>query len=427
MTTEIKVPALPESVADATVAKWYKQVGDSVSRDENLVDLETDKVMLEVPAAVDGVIESITKAEGTIVKSDEVLCMIKEGAVAAPQADKSEQPAPEDQEEATAAATTPQVTAVAETKASPAAEISAASAAVASAAALSPAVRRLVAEHGLDASTLKGTGKDGRVLKEDVVKVVQAQQSAGKSQASSGDAVTPAMGAREEKRVPMSRLRARVAERLMQAKHSTAMLTTFNEIDMQPVMDLRAKYKDQFMKMHDTKLGFMSFFIKAVLEALKRYPTINASIDGQEIVYHNYFDIGVAVSSPRGLVVPVIRNVDQLSMADIEKSIVEFAQKSQNNQLTIEEMTGGTFTITNGGVFGSMLSTPILNPPQCGILGMHNIVKRAVVVDDEIVIRPIMYVALSYDHQLVDGRESVGFLVTIKELLEDPARILLAL
>ena len=401
MTIEIKVPALPESVADATVAKWYKKVGDVVRRDDNLVDLETDKVMLEVPALSDGILTSIDAAEGSVVESEALLGSMTEGEITV--SDQSESLSDSE-------SNTIEMTGGMSIDSSNAPDV------------MSPSVRRLVSEQGIDTSGMVGTGKHGRLLKTDLLEAV-----GNKSEQTSTSENNAIASPDREQRVPMSRLRARVAERLMEAKQNTAMLTTFNEIDMKPVMDLRAKYKDQFMKSHDTKLGFMSFFIKAAVEALKRYPTINASIDGQEIVYHNYFDIGVAVSSPRGLVVPVIRNADQLSMAEIEKSILGFAEKSKNNQLSMEDMMGGTFTITNGGVFGSMMSTPILNPPQCGILGMHNIVKRPVVVDDEIVIRPMMYVALSYDHQLVDGRESVGFLVTIKQLLEDPARFLLGL
>ncbi len=410
MTIEIKVPALPESVADATVAKWYKQVGDTVKRDENLVDLETDKVMLEVPALVDGILTAIDAPEGSVVESDALLGIVTEGAIEPASAEAIPVQAGSE--------ASSQVIPVSESALAPAQASSTPQVAGASSSAsdvLSPSVRRLVGEAGVETAHIQGTGKNGRLLKTDVLSAMQS------------DGIQAVMPPDREQRVPMSRLRMRVAERLMQAKHSTAMLTTFNEIDMKSVMNLRAQYKDLFMKTHDTKLGFMSFFVKATVEALKRYPTINASIDGQDIIYHNYFDIGVAVSSPRGLVVPVIRNVDQLSMADIENAIIDYATKAKNNQLSLEEMTGGTFTITNGGVFGSMLSTPILNPPQCGILGMHNIVERPVVVDGEIVVRPVMYVALSYDHQLVDGRESVGFLVTIKQLLEDPARILLGL
>lgn len=401
--TDIKVPVLPESVADATVAKWYKQPGEAIARDENLVDLETDKVMLEVTAPADGVLKEIAKAEGEIVTPNDILGLIEDGAKVSASA-KSATPA-------AAAAKAPTAT-------------------VSESADLSPAVRRLVQEHDIDPATIKGTGKDGRIVKEDVLKFLESGSSAATPAPSlaTPQVQTSTVSGREEKRVPMSRLRARIAERLVQVQQESAILTTFNEIDMKPVMDIRAQYKDKFEKTHGVKLGFMSFFVKAAVEALKRYPAVNASIDGNDVVYHGYFDIGIAVSTPRGLVVPVIRNADQMSMAEIEKSINEYAVKARDNKISMEDMTGGTFTITNGGVFGSMMSTPIINPPQSGILGMHNIVKRPMVVEnDEIAVRPMMYVALSYDHRIIDGRESVGFLVTIKQLLEDPARILLEL
>ena len=390
MSIEIKVPVLPESVSDATIAKWYKKEGDAVARDENIVDLETDKVMLEVPAIADGIMEKIIKPEGSVVKAQEVIALLKEGAAVKPK------PA-----ETTKAAEKPAETASAKT-------------AAASAENLSPSVRRLVSEKEVNVSQLKGTGKQGRVLKEDVEKLLQV-----------GDAGAKPQAGRSEKRVPMSRLRARIAERLVQVQHEGALLTTFNEINMKPVMDLRKKYKDQFEKAHGTRLGFMSFFTKACVEALKRFPVVNASIDGTDIVYHNYYDIGIAVGSDRGLVVPVVRDTDQLSMADIERAIRDFAEKAQNGKLTLEEMMGGTFTITNGGTYGSMLSTPIINAPQSAILGMHNIVERPVVENGEIVIRPMMYVALTYDHRIIDGKEAVQFLVTIKELLEDPSRMII--
>lgn len=391
MAIEVKVPMLPESVADATVAKWYKKPGDQVKRDENLVDLETDKVMLEVPAPDDGVLKEISKSEGSTVKADEILAIIVSGAggeikeEAKPKT--QEQKAPE--AKPSAKETTPD---------------------------LSPSVRRAVAEQGISAADIKGTGKGGRITKEDVVSSAQPKEQ-----------ISVASGERPEKRVPMSRLRARIAERLVAAQHNAAMLSTFNEVNMDPVMEIRARYKDQFEKSHGARLGFMSFFVKATVEALKRFPAVNASIDGQDIIYHGYYDVGIAVSSPRGLVVPVLRNADQMSMADIEKAIADYANKAKEGKLTLEEMTGGTFTITNGGVFGSLMSTPIINPPQSAILGMHNIVKRPMVEDDQIVIRPMMYLALSYDHRIIDGRESVSFLVTIKNLLEDPARLLLEL
>lgn len=404
MAIEIKVPVLPESVADAMIAKWYKSVGEHVEEGENLVDLETDKVMLEVPAPESGVIESISHQEGESVESGVVLCQLSAG-------DAAKAPAPSEQ-----AIQSEETTDVQSEDAS-----------------LSPAVRRLVSENNIDITQIKATGKNGRIIKEDVEAYLKSNsvtkttenKAEPTQKVAASEAIATDSSGREEQRVPMSRLRARIAERLLGAKNNTAMLTTFNEINMKPVMDLRAKYKDKFEKTHDTRLGFMSFFTKATVEALKRFPSINASLDGSDIVYHGYFDVGIAISSPRGLVVPILRDVDQMSMADIEKQIRQYGGKAKDNKLTMEEMTGGTFTITNGGVFGSMLSTPILNPPQSAILGMHNIVERPVVENGEIVIRPIMYVALSYDHQVVDGRESVSFLVTIKELIEDPARLLL--
>lgn len=398
MSIEVKVPALPESVADATVALWHKQPGDEVKRDETLLELETDKVMLEVPAVQDGVLEKILKPVGSKVTAAEVLGMLSASKGGATAAAKTE-PAPAAAAEKTAA-----------TKVSTSDD-------------LSPAVRRLVGEQDVNVDHIKGTGKGGRITKEDVL---TAGKTAAPSTTSSPSASVPAVaGERAEQRVPMSRLRARIAERLVEAQHNAAMLTTFNEVNMQPIMDLRARYKDTFEKAHGVKLGFMSFFVKASIEALKRFPVVNASIDGEDIIYHGYNDIGIAISSPRGLVVPILRNAETMSMADIEKAIIDYSNKARDGKLTIEEMTGGTFTITNGGIFGSMLSTPIINAPQCAILGMHNIVKRPVVENDEVVVRPIMYVALSYDHRLIDGRESVSFLLTIKQLLEDPSRLLL--
>ena len=381
MSIEIKVPTLPESVADAVVAKWYKKPGEFVERDENLVDLETDKVMLEVPAPKSGIIESLSVAEGDIVEAHQVIAVLKEG--------EAQSSAPAEESKASDAS-----------KPSPD---------------LSPSVRRMAAEKDIDTRAIQGSGKGGRITKQDL---------AG-SQSSSPTPETVPAGSRTEKRVPMSRLRQRIAERLVDAQHQAAMLTTFNEINMKPVMDIRKRYKDQFEKKHGVRLGFMSFFTKAVVEALKRFPAVNASIDGTDLIYHNYFDIGIAIGSPRGLVVPILRNTEAMSMADIEKQIREYAERAQTGKITMEEMTGGTFTVTNGGTFGSMLSTPIVNPPQSGILGMHNIVERPVVENGEVVVRPIMYVALSYDHRVIDGRESVQFLVTIKEMLEDPSRLLL--
>lgn len=401
MSVEIKVPVLPESVSDATVATWHKQPGEPVERDENLVDIETDKVVLEVVAPGDGTLEEILKDTGATVTAQEVIAKFKEGA-AAPTA-KKEAPA----------------------KAAKAAPTQAASAEPQSVNA-SPSVRRLINEKGIDPSTIEGTGKGGAITKADVEKALKGNGNGG-APASTRSSTTVISGARSEKRVPMSRLRARIAERLLSAQHDAAILTTFNEVNMQPVMDLRAKYKDKFEKVHGIKLGFMSFFAKAAIEALKRFPAVNASIDGNDVVYHGYFDIGVAVSTERGLVVPVLRDADQMSMADIEKKIVELGTKARDGKLTIEEMTGGTFTVSNGGIFGSLLSTPILNPPQSGILGMHKIEQRPVVENGEVVVRPMMYLALSYDHRIIDGRESVQFLVTIKDMLEDPARLLLEL
>jgi 2-oxoglutarate dehydrogenase E2 component (dihydrolipoamide succinyltransferase) len=393
MSIEVKVPMLPESVADATVSVWHKKIGDFIHRDENLVDLETDKVVLEVPAPETGILEQILYQTGDIVNAEQVIAMIKPAA------------------EPVAAGDSPVVSAAKADMASPAKETSSQD--------LSPAVRRMVAEHAVDVNTVSGTGKGGRITTQDV------KAALSKPVVASSPTLTMPKDARFEERVPMSRLRARIAERLVEAQQTAAILTTFNEVNMKPVMDLRQKYKDVFEKKHGVRLGFMSFFTKAVVEALKRFPAVNASIDGNDMVYHGYQDIGIAVSSPRGLVVPIIRNAEQLSLADIEKAINEFAQKAKEGKLTVEEMTGGTFTISNGGVFGSLLSTPIINPPQSGILGMHKIQERVIVENGEMVIRPMMYVALSYDHRVIDGKESVSFLVAIKDFLEDPARLLL--
>jgi len=399
-TIDIKTPVLPESIADATVLNWYKKPGDTVRRDENLVDLETDKVVLEVPAAADGILKEILKPTGTKVMSDEILGVIEPGAVAAKTAEKPEKAAKPAQAPAQAAA--PAVAKPASTAASSTSSNT-----------LSPTVRRLVGELELDASKISGSGKDGRLTRQDVASFAQ----------------NPAVGAissnREEKRVPMSRLRARVAERLLSAQHNAAILTTFNEVNLQEVMDLRNRYKDQFEKAYGVRLGFMSFFTRAIVEALKRFPAVNASVDGTDIIYHGYYDIGVAVSTDRGLVVPILRDADKMRLADIEAKVAEYGKKARDNQLTMEEITGGTFTITNGGVFGSLLSTPILNPPQSAILGMHKIQERPVVENGQVVVRPMMYLALSYDHRIIDGKDSVRFLVTVKELLEDPASLLL--
>ncbi|WP_027712715.1 2-oxoglutarate dehydrogenase complex dihydrolipoyllysine-residue succinyltransferase [Dickeya chrysanthemi] len=402
---DILVPDLPESVADATVATWHKKPGDSVQRDEVLVEIETDKVVLEVPALEAGVLEAVLEAEGATVTSRQVLGRLRPG-------DNSGK---ETSEKAQSKESTPaqRHTAGLEDESNDA---------------LSPAIRRLIAEHDLDASAIKGSGVGGRITREDVEKHLAGQKSAAKTAeapAAASAQPAPALASRSEKRVPMTRLRKRVAERLLEAKNNTAMLTTFNEVNMQPIMDLRKQYGEAFEKRHGVRLGFMSFYIKAVVEALKRYPEVNASIDGEDVVYHNYFDVSIAVSTPRGLVTPVLKDVDLLGMAEIEKKIKELAVKGRDGKLTVEELTGGNFTITNGGVFGSLMSTPIINPPQSAILGMHAIKDRPMAVDGQVVILPMMYLALSYDHRLIDGRESVGFLVTVKEMLEDPARLLL--
>ncbi|HCH5140883.1 TPA: 2-oxoglutarate dehydrogenase complex dihydrolipoyllysine-residue succinyltransferase [Vibrio parahaemolyticus] len=399
MTIEILVPDLPESVADATVATWHKQPGDTVERDEVLVDIETDKVVLEVPAPEAGVLEAILEVEGATVLSKQLLAKLKAGAVAGePTADKTEatEASPDKRHKATLTEESND--------------------------ALSPAVRRLLAEHGLEAHQVKGTGVGGRITREDIEAHLANAKAAPKADAPAVEAPTTA---RSEKRVPMTRLRKTVANRLLEAKNSTAMLTTFNEVNMKPIMELRKQYKDQFEERHGIRLGFMSFYVKAVTEALKRYPEVNASIDGDDIVYHNYFDISMAVSTPRGLVTPVLKDCDKLGFADVEKGIKELAIKGRDGKLTVDELMGGNFTITNGGVFGSLMSTPIINPPQSAILGMHKIQERPMAVNGKVEILPMMYLALSYDHRLIDGRESVGFLVTIKELLEDPARLLL--
>ncbi|MGC5700339.1 2-oxoglutarate dehydrogenase complex dihydrolipoyllysine-residue succinyltransferase [Pseudomonas sp. NFXW11] len=404
MAIEIKAPTFPESVADGTVATWHKQPGDAVKRDELIVDIETDKVVLEVLATADGVLGAIVKNEGDTVLSDEVLGSIVEGG-AAPAAPAAAAPA--------AAAAAP---AAADGEDDPVA---------------APAARKLAEENGINIASVAGTGKGGRVTKEDVVAAVAAKKAApaaapAKAAAPAAAAPVFAAGDRVEKRVPMTRLRAKVAERLVEAQSNMAMLTTFNEVDMTEVMALRSKYKDLFEKSHNgVRLGFMSFFVKAATEALKRFPAVNASIDGADIVYHGYADIGVAVSSDRGLVVPVLRNAELMSLAEIEGGIATFGKKARDGKLSMEEMTGGTFTITNGGTFGSMMSTPIVNPPQAAILGMHNIIQRPMAINGQVVIRPMMYLALSYDHRLIDGKEAVTFLVTIKNLLEDPARLLL--
>ncbi len=396
MSIEIKAPTFPESVADGTVATWHKKPGEAVKRDELIVDIETDKVVLEVVAPADGSISEILKGEGETILSNEVIAKFVEGAVAG----------------APAAASAPAA-------AAPAAE-------VAKTAAVNPAARKLAEENNVNTASVAGSGKDGRVLKEDVANHIKSTPAAAAPVAGSPAAAIEAVGDRVEKRVPMTRLRKRIAERLLEASNTTAMLTTFNEVNMAPVMALRAKYKDQFEKAHNgSRLGFMSFFVKAAAEALRRFPVVNASIDNNDVVYHGYQDIGVAVSTDKGLVVPVLRNAENMSLATIENTIRDFGLRARDGKLGIEEMSGGTFTITNGGVFGSLLSTPILNLPQSAILGMHKIQERPMAVNGKVEILPMMYLALSYDHRLLDGKEAVQFLVTIKDLLEDPARILL--
>jgi len=407
MSIEVKVPGLPESVSDATIVSWRKQPGELIKRDESLVDLETDKVVLEVPAPADGEISKLHQVEGDVVVAGQLLATLKE-VTEQSEAEKS-------------LSLTTSVEKI-----------------------ITPSASKMIAENKLNADDIVGSGKEGRVLKEDVLAFLQQprvvepvektqtpSQYEAVEQVSTEQKSQPGVmegqtggGERIEKRVPMTRLRARIAERLLDAQHNAAILTTFNEVNMQPVMDLRNKYKDLFAKKYDVKLGFMSFFVKASIEALKRFPAVNASIDGDDIVYHGFFDIGVAVASPRGLVVPVLRNADQMSLAEIERGIADLVDKAKNNKLSIDDMTGGTFSLTNGGVFGSMLSTPIINPPQSGILGMHKIQQRPMVENGEIVAQPVMYLALSYDHRIIDGAEAVQFLVTIKDVLEDPARIL---
>ncbi|MEM7280516.1 MAG: 2-oxoglutarate dehydrogenase complex dihydrolipoyllysine-residue succinyltransferase [Pseudomonadota bacterium] len=393
MSIDVKVPQLPESVADATLISWHKKPGDSVQRDENLVDLETDKVVLEVPAPQSGVLKEILIEDGATVTSGEVLAILEEGEVAAA-------PGPEQKESVQEEASDSQDR-------------------------LSPSVRRLLEEHSLDAKDLAGTGRDGRISKSDVLDHLAKKDAKPASTPAKASTPQVSSGSREERRVPMTRLRTKVAERLVNAQQTAAMLTTFNEVDLTAVKALRAQYKESFDKAHGVKLGFMSFFVKAASEALKRYPAVNAFIDDNDIVYHDYADIGIAVSTERGLLVPILRDADQMQFADVEKGINDFATRARAGEIALEELTGGTFTITNGGVFGSLISTPILNPPQTAILGMHKIQDRPIAMNGEVVIRPMMYLAISYDHRLIDGKEAVQFLVAIKEYLEDPARLLL--
>ena len=393
MIIDVKVPMLSESVSEGTLLEWKKKVGEAVARDEILIDIETDKVVLEVPSPQAGVLVEIIAQNGETVAAEQVLARIDTAAIASASA------------EAPAAAPAPEAApAAAQTNAA------------------MPAAAKLAAETGVDVNALQGSGRDGRVLKEDV------QNAAAKPAAAPAAAPAPVpAGVRPEQRVPMSRLRARVAERLLASQQENAILTTFNEVNMKPIMDLRAKYKEKFEKEHGTKLGFMSFFVKAAVAALKKYPVVNASVDGNDIVYHGYFDIGIAIGSPRGLVVPILRDADQMSIADIEQAIVDYAKKAKDGKIALEDLTGGTFSITNGGTFGSMMSTPIINPPQSAILGMHATKERAVVENGQVVVRPMMYLALSYDHRIIDGREAVLTLVAIKDALEDPARLLLDL
>lgn len=393
MIIDVKVPMLSESVSEGTLLEWKKKVGEAVARDEILIDIETDKVVLEVPSPQAGVLVEIVAQDGETVVADQVLARIDTAATAA-----AEAPA-----------------------AAPAEAAPAAAPAAAQNNAAMPAAAKLAAETDVDVNALQGSGRDGRVLKEDV------QNAATKPAAAAAPTVALPAGARPEERVPMSRLRARVAERLLASQQENAILTTFNEVNMKPIMDLRAKYKEKFEKEHGVKLGFMSFFVKAAVAALKKYPVVNASVDGKDIVYHGYFDIGIAIGSPRGLVVPILRDADQMSIADIEQAIVDYAKKAKDGKIAIEDLTGGTFSITNGGTFGSMMSTPIINPPQSAILGMHATKERAVVENGQVVVRPMMYLALSYDHRIIDGREAVLTLVAIKDALEDPARLLLDL
>ncbi|MCI5105803.1 MAG: 2-oxoglutarate dehydrogenase complex dihydrolipoyllysine-residue succinyltransferase [Pseudomonadales bacterium] len=414
MSIEIKAPTLPESVPDGTIATWYKKEGESVSRDELLVDIETDKVVIEVVSPTDGVLKEIIKQPGDTIVSNEAIGSVEAGAAGDKPAQQKEAPADTASSDSDKKDSDESGKAAADDSASDDEPM------------LSPAAKKLIEENNLDAASIQGSGKDGRVTKEDVLAKLEGGQSSAPQAAAQSAATVDDRSGRVEERVPMSRLRAKVAERLLQATQTTAMLTTFNEVNMQPVMDIRSRYKEQFEKTHDgVRLGFMSFFVRACIEALKRFPAVNASIDGNDIVYHGYQDIGVAVSSPRGLVVPVLRNADNLSLAQIEKGIREYGIKARDGKLAIEEMTGGTFTISNGGVFGSLLSTPILNPPQTAILGMHKIQERPMAVDGEVVVLPMMYLALSYDHRMIDGKEAVQFLVTVKELLEDPTRLLL--
>jgi 2-oxoglutarate dehydrogenase E2 component (dihydrolipoamide succinyltransferase) len=417
---EVKVPQLSESVAEATLLQWHKKVGEAVTRDENLIDIETDKVVLELPAPDSGVITEIIEADGATVVAGQIIAKIDTEAKAGAVAPAAAKPA--------AAAADPVSAAISNIAAKSAGAAGGASAGVAM-----PAAAKMLAENNMSASQVAGTGRDGRVTKGDVITQLEKKPAAGPAPAARQSLQPVAapggidLSGRPEERVPMSRLRARIAERLVESQSTNAILTTFNEVNMQPVIELRNKYKDKFEKEHGVKLGFMSFFVKAAVAALKKYPILNASVDGNDIVYHGYFDIGIAVGSPRGLVVPILRNADQMSIADIEKKIGDFGAKAKDGKLTLDDLTGGTFSISNGGIFGSMLSTPIINPPQSAILGVHATKDRAVVENGQVVIRPMNYLAMSYDHRIIDGREAVLGLVAMKEALEDPARLLLDL
>ena len=423
MSVEVRVPVLPESIADAVIAGWHKQAGESVNQDEMLVDLETDKVILEVPAISSGVVKEIRFNVGDTVTTDQVLAIIDDTATAGEQPAQAEQEPEQEQE-------TGQESVQAQTDQHEINELEDV--------AISPSARKLLADNAIHVSEINGSGKGGRILKEDVVEHLNTQsqketsikrhaETAAHERIADKQPLFESTGSegRIEKRVTMTRLRARIAERLLEAQHNAAILTTFNEVNMKPVMELRARYKERFEKEYGVKLGFMSFFVKASVEALKKFPAVNASIDGNDIVYHGYYDIGIAVSGPTGLVVPILRNAEDMTLAQIEQAIITYAAKANENKLSIDDITGGTFTISNGGVFGSMLSTPILNPPQSGILGMHTIKQRPMVVDGEITVLPMMYLALSYDHRIIDGREAVQFLVTIKDMLEEPSRMLI--
>jgi 2-oxoglutarate dehydrogenase E2 component (dihydrolipoamide succinyltransferase) len=417
MSIEVKVPQLPESVADATLVAWHKSAGDRVSRDENLADLETDKVVLEVPAPADGVLKEIRISDGTTVTAGEILAILEPGqASGTAKAGPAQADAKDKSDAKREADAEPEESGDDDAEPGKAAGR------------LSPSVRRLVEEHGLDPAAIRGSGRDGRISKADVMAHLEQPQKQGKPAPAAAPAPTAApRGAREDRRVPMTRMRARIAERLVDAQATAAMLTSFNEVDLGAVMDIRKRYRDSFEKKHGVRIGFMSFFAKAAIEALRKFPVVNASVEGNDLIYHDYYDIGIAVSTERGLMVPVLRDADLMSFAEIERTIGEFAAKARDGKIGVDDLTGGTFTITNGGVFGSLMSTPIINPPQSAILGMHKIQERPMVVDGEIRIRPMMYIALTYDHRIIDGREAVQFLVSIKESLEDPARLLIQL